>query len=107
MILSLQFSYPIFTTKSRKKRVKVGWVYVMDTQGKLVTFYWTKDRRFFMRFDGVDTQLNPWLGVEMEATKNKDWRREKIGEYEPNDLLGYLERIGEYVSIQRKTARLR
>lgn len=79
----------------------------MGAQGKLVTYYWTSDRRFFVRVDGVDTQLNPWLGVEMEATKNRDWTRNKIGEYEANDLLNYLERIGEYVPVRRKTARLK
>lgn len=45
-----------------------------------------------MSVNGVETQLNPWVGIEMEALKDKDWKRTNLEKYEPNDLMNYLKK---------------
>ena len=81
----------------------------MGETGKLVTFYWTKDRELILEIDGQKMQLSPWVGVQMEEwqANGRNWYRDDLEEHVPNDLLQYLERTGQSKVFVRKTARLK
>jgi len=52
-----------------------------------------RDHFFFRRVNSREMELPVWLGVQLEAFKEEqDWKRENVGEYQPNDLMQYLKK---------------
>ena len=81
----------------------------MAEKEQLVKLYWNKHKQLVLSINDSECVLNPWIGVQIEEwLKNgKDWTRKEFSKHEPNDLLGYLERKGEYKPVKRNTAVLK
>jgi len=74
-------------------------------QPNSIRFYWVNNsgREFWLDINGRKMQLNPWIGVQMDAWNEQlpNWHRADITKYHHNDLLAYLERIGEAWTSQQ------
>jgi hypothetical protein len=62
--------------------------------GYAVALYWNKDRELMLRVNDTEISLHPWVGVYLEANPHRDWHRDELGKYEPNELANYLRKIG-------------
>lgn len=62
-----------------------------------VTLLWDggKERgSFLVLIDGVPLEMNPWVGVQLGywLENGKDWHRDNLEKYIPNDLSNYLKK---------------
>lgn len=82
---------PVFDGPPRSTIV-VGGLSVMP-QGYQVELRFRKDGSFVQHINGRDVELHPWIGVQLEAyALGRDWKRANVEEYEPNDLMHWLEK---------------
>lgn len=73
--------------------VVVGGLQVVP-EGYKVELYFRKDGSFVRSVNGVELELSPWVGVALKTClgHRKDWRRQDLEEYEPNELMHWLEK---------------
>lgn len=67
---------------------------VKEDKGYNVVLYFNKEGEFVASVNGVETKLNPWVGVQMDQW-NKipcDWTRKNFAVYEPNSLATHLQK---------------
>jgi hypothetical protein len=62
--------------------------------GYQVSLYWAEDRSLVFRVNNLEISLHPWVGVYLEANRGRSWKREVLGEHQPNELANYLKKIG-------------
>jgi len=62
-----------------------------------VALWFDPDGTFWCSVGDVQFQLNPWIGVQLQAWDELgcDWRREDVRDYQPNDLYQWLQANGE------------